>query len=577
MIARRSIILIAILSLTACNQLGGQGRGSGNSVFELLSPPSPAEAARWAVDPNSPDNRQQGILLLANAPFGGESVYMELYRIGLEDQDAAVRAAAVRAFGLHGGPPEAELVLPLLRPSEDTLVRREAARTLARIHLPAAVPSLAAATDRTQEPDAEVRALAAEALGQHREPRVVQALIGALPDTRLLVGDAARTSLTTLTGEDFGYEPEPWLRWAASTQDLFENAKPFYYTVYKREPDHQVQLSPGSNHQTRSPPPPQACPSKPQADNPATGRRRCDTRFNPTTTSPLNQQIRRHPRRASTSSAAPSLPSPRRTSSIPPPPAPPAAPSSASVIQTKHASSPHQTPPAAPAPAADQASARTANHAPPRDPAPPCALTAALILTDRQMVKVPGHVTDDAAILAPLAAIALQAAGRLHIREKPYATIIGAGAEAVLTAQALALASATVRVLSSSEPTLVACEKRGVKSRPTDDAGRRSDQDIVVVCPGEPAALETALEMTAPRGRIIITPGAATGAADFTLASAHEFDILGSRWAPIAEGLTAIADGRLDPAGLLTKRVKLERAADAIAGAQHRQRARRRR
>jgi len=237
-VIRRALLLALLAALAGvpgCQSLGGQGRSGGDSLFQLIAPPTPAEAARWAVDPSSPDNRQQGILLLANASFGGDPVYLDLYRVALDDEDAAVRAAAVRAIGLHGGPEHGELVLGLLTPDEDVLVRREAARPLARIHVPESAPALIALLDRGAEPDAQVRALAAEALGQHREARVVQALIGALPDPRLLVGSAARGSLTILTGKDFGYEPEPWLRWTSRTADYFEGARPFYYTVYRRD------------------------------------------------------------------------------------------------------------------------------------------------------------------------------------------------------------------------------------------------------------------------------------------------------------------------------------------------------
>jgi HEAT repeat protein len=229
--------MLIFLALAGCQLDTGAGRrgGAGESILELVGPPTPAEAAQWAVDPNSPDNRQQGLLLLANAPFGGESVYMDLYRLALEDEDAAVRAAGVKALGLHGGPPEGRLVLELLRPDEDVLVRREAARTMARIHVPEAVPALTALLDRRLEPDAQARSLAAEALAQHREPRVVQALIGALADPRLVVGESARASLETLTGRRLGPEPEPWLAWAERAEDLFANAQPFYYTVFQRD------------------------------------------------------------------------------------------------------------------------------------------------------------------------------------------------------------------------------------------------------------------------------------------------------------------------------------------------------
>lgn len=203
------------------------------------------------------------------------------------------------------------------------------------------------------------------------------------------------------------------------------------------------------------------------------------------------------------------------------------------------------------------------------EPGQPGALAERLVLPTRQLIPVPDHLEPEHAALAVLAAAALQAAARLHVRETPYATVIGAGAEAVLAAQALAADSATVRVLSDSQGTLDACEKRGLRSRPTPEAGRRADQDVVVVCPPGPRAsenpLETALEMAAPRGRVVVTPGAPREARNLHLVAERELDLLGSRWAPLAEAVDALATGAIDASGLITKRVKFDHAPAALA------------
>ena len=194
------------------------------------------------------------------------------------------------------------------------------------------------------------------------------------------------------------------------------------------------------------------------------------------------------------------------------------------------------------------------------------ALAEQIALPSRQLAEVPEHVPDDAAAVSALAAVAVQAAGRLHVRQSPYATVIGAGAGAILTAQALARTSATVRVLSSNARTLDACAQRGLRARPIDEAGRRGDQDTVVVCAGEPGAAEVALAMASPRGRVVLTPGSGAPAS-LELISSRELDVLGSRWAPIGEALGAISRGDLDTQGLITKRFKLDRAADALSAA----------
>ena len=199
------------------------------------------------------------------------------------------------------------------------------------------------------------------------------------------------------------------------------------------------------------------------------------------------------------------------------------------------------------------------------EPGEPGALSEILAVPARELVEVPEHVPDESAALAIFASVGLQAAGRLHVREKPYATVIGAGAETVLIAMALGLETSTARVLSTSGVTLAACEKRGIRSRPLPEAGRRADQDVVIVGPGEPTGLQVALEMASPRGRVVLTPGALAAEADLALVADRELDVLGARWAPVREGLAAIAEGRLDPTGLLERRVKLERSAEGLA------------
>lgn len=199
------------------------------------------------------------------------------------------------------------------------------------------------------------------------------------------------------------------------------------------------------------------------------------------------------------------------------------------------------------------------------DPGEGGTLAEAIAVPARQLSVVPEHVPDESAAMAHLVAVALGAAARLHIRESPYATVIGAGALALLTAEALAAQSATVRVLSTNERTLDACAQRGMRARPAGEPGLRGDQDIVVVCPGEPAGLATALGMAAPRGRVVLTPGAGGAPVALGPVAAGELDLLGSRWALVSEGLDAVARGRLDPAGLLTRRVRFDRAGEALA------------
>lgn len=250
------------------------GQAQPDSLLQLISPPTPAEAVAWAADPYDADKRYRGILLLANAPWGGERVYLELYRAAIKDGDPAVRSAAVRGLALHGEPEDVPLILGQLS-DPDRLLRWECARALQRIHNPVAVTDLIKRADADVEPEAEVRAAIASALGQYPESRVLEALVDALSDRDLAVNVAARDSLRVLTGQDFVYNLRAWVAWRKETADPFAGKGQYIYPVFYRDPTwleaitpfytppNEVAAAPAGLGPPRPKPPPSPPPESP--------------------------------------------------------------------------------------------------------------------------------------------------------------------------------------------------------------------------------------------------------------------------------------------------------------------------
>src|SRR5690606_21330580 len=112
-----------------------------------------------------------------------------LYRRYLTDEAANVRTVAAVAMGIHGTPDDVPQLAPLLKDS-DKHVRKAAARALQRLHNPVAIDSLMDAVDPAKENEWEVRAEAADALGQYPETRVLQKLIAVLDDPSLVVNQS---------------------------------------------------------------------------------------------------------------------------------------------------------------------------------------------------------------------------------------------------------------------------------------------------------------------------------------------------------------------------------------------------
>lgn len=210
------------------------------SILQFNADPTPSEAAAWAIDKYDADKRFRGTMLLANAPFGGEAVYQELYLDNIDDEDPGVRAAATRAIARHGKPEQVDLLIERFA-DDDRSVRLEAARGLQRLHNPRAVPPLIAAIslDRRgedyNEGEPDIRAEAATALGQYPEGRVVDALIGALADPNLAVNRASLESLRTLTGQDFGLDRRAWIDWTEATRQAFAGRSEFVYPAFQRD------------------------------------------------------------------------------------------------------------------------------------------------------------------------------------------------------------------------------------------------------------------------------------------------------------------------------------------------------
>lgn len=218
--------------LPACDTFDS-ARGA-RSLVQLTQGPTPTQATEWALDRFDANNRYRGTMYLANQPWGGGPEYMQLYVDATQDADAGVRASGVRGIALHGDPTHVPLLIRALS-DEDSIVRLDAARGLQRIHDAQAIEPLLVHIQIENEENELVRAESAHALGQYADRRVVDALIDIFDDYSLTVNEATRSSLRTLTGQDFGYDIRAWVSWTSETTDLFAARTAYVYPAFWRE------------------------------------------------------------------------------------------------------------------------------------------------------------------------------------------------------------------------------------------------------------------------------------------------------------------------------------------------------
>jgi len=190
----------------------------------------------------------------------------------------------------------------------------------------------------------------------------------------------------------------------------------------------------------------------------------------------------------------------------------------------------------------------------------------------RSLAPLPATLGDDPAVFCLAAAAALHAAQIVKLEGRGFITVLGEGVPALMAAQAMAKLNATVRLVGGDPTRLTLAEKWGIRHRHTDDVGRRQDQDVVVDCTGSAAGLDLALRLVRPRGSVIIgaTPAPTaweSGTLDMSLVARHEIEIVGARGGRVADGVAALAEGRFDVAGLITRRVKLSEGVAALRAA----------
>jgi len=222
------MLLIGLIFLSA----GCEAIKNPASIVKDMMPPTPGEVAREVFDLYDADKRRRAINYLSAAPFGGEEAYVKLYRLMIDDPDPTVRAASVKALGLHGAISDVPMLTVRLRDVHVT-VRWEASTALQKIHNPFAIKSLVTALQ--EDEDADVRMGCASALGQYAQAEVFDVLVGALSDPSHSVVREASRSLATLTGEELGTDGADWLNWQEkNVSNLFAAQRDYYWQPYKK-------------------------------------------------------------------------------------------------------------------------------------------------------------------------------------------------------------------------------------------------------------------------------------------------------------------------------------------------------
>lgn len=185
--------------------------------------------------------------------------------------------------------------------------------------------------------------------------------------------------------------------------------------------------------------------------------------------------------------------------------------------------------------------------------------------------ELPSSVRDDDAALAAVLAAAAHLARALPATTKPFITVLGDNPVALLTALLIGRRRDTVRVLGETPGTATVCEKWGIRHRPSHEAGRRADQDVVLDVTGTVEGLRLALQLVRPRGRILLSHAvgfrASVVPAEVLEQIAHqEVELVGVRGEDFAEAVSLLGSGTIELAPLVGSKIPFEAAPSALNG-----------
>jgi threonine dehydrogenase-like Zn-dependent dehydrogenase len=187
----------------------------------------------------------------------------------------------------------------------------------------------------------------------------------------------------------------------------------------------------------------------------------------------------------------------------------------------------------------------------------------------------PDEVTDEQAVFVEPLAAACEILAQVDVKNFREAAVLGDGKLAHLIAMVLRTALPRVVMYGKHETKLQLARRAGIETKKVrGDAGdlQRAKENfaLLVEATGSPSGLALALQMTEPRGTLVLK-STFHGAAPVETwpIVVKEITVVGSRCGPFAKAMALLKSGAVDPTPLITKRFPLTEAAEAIRHAQN--------
>jgi alcohol dehydrogenase len=187
---------------------------------------------------------------------------------------------------------------------------------------------------------------------------------------------------------------------------------------------------------------------------------------------------------------------------------------------------------------------------------------------------VPDSVRDEQAVFVEPLAAACEILDQVSAKKFPSVAVLGDGKLAQLIARVLKTAMPRVVIYGKHSEKLALARRAGVACRKVrgnaSDLKRSKDSfALLAEATGSPTGLAMALQMTEPRGTLVLksTFHGAAPVETWPLV-VKEITVVGSRCGPFAKAIALLHSGEVDPTPLITRTFPLAQAQKAIVFAQ---------
>lgn len=183
----------------------------------------------------------------------------------------------------------------------------------------------------------------------------------------------------------------------------------------------------------------------------------------------------------------------------------------------------------------------------------------------KDLLEVPSNVSDEQAVFVEPLAAGLEILEQLHIQPIQKVVILGDGKLGLTTALALNASNIDVLLVGKHQNKLDIAKKQGVSVKLLSEFAIEKKYDFVVEATGSISGFEMALNLTKPRGTLVLKSTVAASK-EFNLAPIviDEIRVQGSRCGRFAPALRLLASGKVDFSPLVSGVYDVDKSLEAF-------------